>query len=99
MGIERSYRLTPAAERDLMEIWRYTARQWSLEQAETYQDGLVAAFEGLAAGQKQGRPVELRRKGYLSYAVGAHVVYFRDTGREIIVVRVLHGRQDAQRHV
>ncbi len=99
MGTERSYRLSPAAERDLMEIWRYTAHQWSLEQAETYQDGLVAAFEGLAAGRKQGRPMELRRKGYLSYAVGAHVVYFRDIGPEIIVVRVLHGRQDAQRHI
>lgn len=99
MGTKWSYRLSPAAERDLVEIWHYTARQWSLEQAETYQDELVTTFEGLAAGQKQGRPVELRRKGYLSYAVGAHVVYFRDMGAEIIVVRVLHGRQDAQRHV
>ncbi|MDH2328860.1 type II toxin-antitoxin system RelE/ParE family toxin [Cereibacter sp. SYSU M97828] len=98
MVTEQIYYLTPAAEQDLMEIWRYTVRQWSVEQAETYQDSLVDAFEGLAAGQKQGRPVAIRRRGYLSYAVGAHVVYFRNTEGGIIVVRVLHGRQDVQRH-
>jgi len=28
------YRLSPAAERDLEGIWKYTRREWSLEQAE-----------------------------------------------------------------
>ena len=28
------YRLSPAAERDLEEIWQYTHREWGLEQAE-----------------------------------------------------------------
>lgn len=99
MATDRGYRLSPAADRDLADIWRYTARRWSVEQAESYQDDLAAAFEGLASGRKMGRPVEIRRKGYLKYAVGTHLIFFREAETEIIVVRVLHGKQDPRRHL
>lgn len=99
MATDRGYRLSPAAENDLVNIWRHTARKWSVVQAESYQDDLAATFAGLASGAKVGRPVEVRRKGYLKYVVGAHVIYFRETGPEIIIVRILHGAQDAERHL
>lgn len=99
MGTDRGYRLSPAARNDLAHIWRHTARKWSVVQAENYQDDLAAAFEGLALGAKIGRPVEVRRKGYLKYVTGSHVIYFRDAGPEIIIVRILHGAQDAEWHL
>src|SRR4051794_36626650 len=42
------YRLSPAAEHDLENIWLYTYRQWSVQQADHYIDTLVAAFAQLA---------------------------------------------------
>lgn len=99
MAIERGYRLSPAAESDLAKIWRHTAREWSVVQAENYHDDLVAAFDGLASGVKIGRPVEIKRKGYLKYVSGAHVIYFRDAGAEIFVIRILHGAQDVDRRL
>lgn len=99
MATERGYRLTPAAESDLIGIWRHTAREWSVVQAESYQDDLAVAFEGLASGVKIGRPVEIKRQGYLKYVAGAHVIYFRDAGAEIIIIRILHGAQDVARHL
>jgi toxin ParE1/3/4 len=42
------YRLSPAAERDLEGIWKYTRRKWGLEQAERYTDFLASAFQVLA---------------------------------------------------
>ncbi|GLQ53674.1 hypothetical protein GCM10010862_09330 [Devosia nitrariae] len=53
MATESPYKLSPAPESDLSEIWRYTARKWSREQADSYHDQF-AAFEGLAAGIKKG---------------------------------------------
>jgi toxin ParE1/3/4 len=92
------YQLTPLAEADLEEIWLYTLRTWSLEQADSYHRDLVAALDGLATGRKVGRKVDVN-PGYLKYAVGVHIVYFREVDAGIVVVRVLHGRMDVRRHL
>ena len=90
----KSYRLSPRAEIDLEEIWLYTFQNWSLAQADSYHRDLVAAFEGLASGTKRGRDVDVR-PDYLKCPVGSHMIYFRDRGGQIEVIRVLHQRQDA----
>jgi hypothetical protein len=36
------YRLSPAAERDVEGIWKYTRGEWGIEQAERYTDLLTA---------------------------------------------------------
>jgi toxin ParE1/3/4 len=41
-------RLTPAAERDLESIWKYTVHQWGVEQANRHTDILTTAFAELA---------------------------------------------------
>jgi toxin ParE1/3/4 len=98
MSADRRYRLSPLAETDLEDIWLYTFRTWSIEQADSYHAGLVAAFEGLAAGQKTGRAVDIR-DGYFKYAVGSHLVFYRVSDLDIHVIRVLHQRMDANRHL
>ena len=90
----KSHRLSPRAEIDLEEIWLYTFQNWSLAQADSYHRDLVAAFEGLASGTKRGRDVDVR-PDYLKCPVGSHMIYFRDCGDQIEVIRVLHQRQDA----
>lgn len=89
----KSYGLSPRAEIDLEEIWIYTFQNWSLEQADSYHNSLVLTFEGLADGTKRGREVDVR-PGYLKCPVESHMVYFRVTGDQIEVIRVLHQRQD-----
>jgi plasmid stabilization system protein ParE len=46
------YRLSPAAERDLESIWKYTRAERGVEQAERYTDLLAAAFQVLAESPK-----------------------------------------------
>ena len=94
----KSYRLSPLAADDLEEIWLYTLRQWSLAQADSYLRTLVAAFEELAAGQKQSRKVEAR-PGYLKCTVGSHVIFLRDQGDRLEIIRILHQKQDAEHHI
>lgn len=97
-GSARRYRLSPLAEADLEEIWLYTFSNWSAEQADSYHNAIVAAFEGLAAGTKAGRSVDIR-EGYFKYAVGAHFVFYRHSDTGIVVVRVLHQKMDVSRHL
>ena len=94
----KSYRLSPLAEVDLEEIWLYTLNRWSMEQADTYHRYLVAAFEGLAAGTKQGRPTDIL-PDFQKYLCGSHVIYFLDYPIHLHVIRILHQRQDAERHL
>jgi toxin ParE1/3/4 len=76
----------------------YTFENWSLEQAESYVSEMIAACEGLAKGIKVGRPVDVR-DGYLKYAVGSHVLFYRTTSRTIEIIRILHQRMDVNRHL
>ena len=94
----KPYRLSPLAELDLEEIWLYTFNRWSMEQADTYHRNLVAAFEALAIGWKQGRPADVL-PGFQKYLCGSHVIYFMDYPNHLDVIRILHQRQDAERHL
>lgn len=93
------FRLTPAALNDLEGIWRYTARQWGLPQAAHYIDQLNEAFEALAQSPKLAPPCDTIRPGYRRLGVEHHVIYFRLDAGTVVVVRVLHERMDAPRHL
>jgi plasmid stabilization system protein ParE len=58
------YRLSPAAEHDLENIWLYTCRQWSVGQAEHYIDMLSAAFGELASSPMITSACDHIRPGY-----------------------------------
>lgn len=96
--IAKRYSLKPLAEADLESIWLYTLENWSIQQADSYHRDLVAAFAALASGQTRGRPASVRQ-GYLKCPCGAHVIYFRDRGDTLEIVRILHGAQDAERNL
>lgn len=94
----QKYVLSPMAEADLEDIWTYTAREWSVEQAETYTNDIINMFEDIAAGKRDGRPV-LVRAGYLKSLVGRHAIYFQARGEVIAIIRILHQTMDVERHL
>jgi toxin ParE1/3/4 len=93
------YRLTPAAERDLESIWTYTVEQWGIEQANRYTDFLTAAFAELAQSPEAAPACDYIRPGYRRRSVERHMIYFRITSYGIAVIRILHDRMDALRHL
>lgn len=94
----RPYRLSPRAEADLEEIWLYTFEHWSAEQADRYQNRIIAALEGLADRSKTGGPVHIR-EGYYKYPVGSHFVFYRQSDASLDVIRILHQRMDVASHL
>jgi toxin ParE1/3/4 len=98
MAASRSFRLSPLAENDMEDVWTYSARQWSLEQAEAYTRELLGAFSDLASGRRTGTPIVARRN-YLRLLVGSHAVFYQATETKIDIIRVLHQSMDVRRHL
>ncbi|WP_211452901.1 type II toxin-antitoxin system RelE/ParE family toxin [Collimonas antrihumi] len=93
------YRLTPAAERDLERIWTHTFGQWGIMQANRYTDILTAVFAELAQSPRTAMACDHVRPGYRRRSVERHMIYFRITTYGIAIIRILHDRMDASRHV
>ncbi|WP_420607909.1 type II toxin-antitoxin system RelE/ParE family toxin [Novosphingopyxis sp.] len=93
------YRLSPMAQRDLDEVFDYTAAQWGLPQAMRYTDLIEAACADLAAAPQQAQGCGNIRPGYRRRSVERHVIYFRPMRYGIAVMRILHQRMDAARHL
>ncbi|MFD4369950.1 type II toxin-antitoxin system RelE/ParE family toxin [Rhodococcus sp. NPDC058521] len=90
------YLLSPAAQADLEHIWDYTADRWDVDQAEEY----LRAVDRAAANPRVCRACDEVRTGYRMLAAGSHTLYYRLTAEGVVdVVRVLHQRMDADRHL
>lgn len=94
-----TYRLTPAAQRDLSSIWDVTVERWNVRQAETYVGELRAAIERVADDPRRGRSCDEVREGYFRYAVGGHVLFYVESAEAVDVIRMLHQSMDATRHL
>ncbi|SEW36082.1 toxin ParE1/3/4 [Aliiroseovarius sediminilitoris] len=94
MPTRATYRLTPAAENDLADIWRYGTRTWSADQADRYLDTLITGFELIADQPEISRlrveftpPVRI-------FPTGAHLVVYQVGADGVTILRVLHNRRD-----
>ena len=89
---------SPLAEADFEDIWLFTAQRWSTEQAVACTTGLINAVHQLARVDRTGRPVSIA-EGMQKYLSGRHVIYFRRTEEDLVVVRILHQSMDVERHL
>jgi toxin ParE1/3/4 len=74
----RHYKLIPQAEKDLIEIWSYTADKWGKAQADRYLHQLDACFEKIAQrkmAEKQPLPSYKKLK---SVRCEHHYVFISD---------------------
>lgn len=93
------YRFSRRAALDLEAIAEYTIERFGLEQARCYRDELGACFDQLAGNPKLGRRVEQLGVGLRRYEHRSHIIFYQQTGEGLLIVRVLHYRMDAVRHL
>lgn len=87
-----NYRLTTAAEDDLVAIALFGDERFGVEQSDRYRDQLKQRFEALADNPEHYPLVKHIRPGYRRSVVGGHSIYYRFESEGIVIVRVL-GRQ------
>lgn len=93
------YKLLPRADADLIEIWHYSAAEWSLAQADRYLKLLKDTIGSAARNPERGRSCAPVAPGYYRVTAGSHFIFYRIEPDGIVVVRVLHQRMDFLRHL
>jgi toxin ParE1/3/4 len=93
------YRLTPAAERDLDEIFDYTVGKWGREQALRYMVVIEKACARSAEAPDTAQDCGYIRAGYRRAIVHRHAIYFRVEQYGIAVIRILHQRMEVSRRL
>ena len=91
-----AFRLTANARADLRDIGRYTQRTWGRDQRNHYLSRLDEAFHLLAREPDRSRSCDNIRQGYRKYHVGRHVIFYRQSGADIEIIRILHKRMDIE---
>ena len=93
------YRTTRKADQDIIDIYVQGCREFGQTQAERYHAGLAAIFDLIADNPRIARerlefnPV-VRLHPYQSHMI----VYLLDDAG-VLIVRVLHGRQEWEQHL
>ena len=95
----RSCRTTLRADEDIFEIYAHGARLFGEAQADRYLSGLLLAFDFIVEN-----PFAIRERHEFTPPVrmhfyGAHVIVYVVREADVLIVRVLHGRQDWRRHL
>ncbi len=89
--------LSESARQDFRDILSFTLQTWGERQLVEYRKKLDSALQVIADNPQAGSA----RHGMMVYPVGRHVVFYQvdDNARTVYVVRILHGRMDALRHL
>jgi len=91
------YKLTNEAVKDLEEIWIYTYRNWSVEQADRYYNLIIDEIEFLSSNPLSGRSMDYIKEGYRVSNVKSHLIFYKIITNEAIeIIRVLHQRMDVK---
>ena len=91
--------IAPAAKNDLKEIYQYGLRQWGQAQSESYLSTLKKQFWLLTQQPLIGTERPELLQDTRSLPIESHTLFYRVTANRVEIIRVLHGRQDPQRHL
>ena len=94
-----TYRTTRQCDLDIIEIYGRGVANFGANQAERYHEGLIATFDLLANNPRMTRERSEFKPPVRLHAYRAHMIVYVIEITGILVVRVLHGRQDWERHL
>lgn len=90
------YRLTPAAQNDLEDIWLYTLEQWSVQQADRYTDILEDTLDRLLFMPEMARERPEFDPPVRIHPSAEHLIVYLIEGDQLVVLRILGAGQDWQ---
>jgi toxin ParE1/3/4 len=93
------FRLSGDAYQDIKEIYRFSLESFGQARADRYVAGLEDCLTLLASNPLMGRDFGQIRTGLRRHEHQGHVVYYREDGSDILILRILGTAQDPGRHL
>ncbi len=90
------YNVSKEASADLENIWLYTFKNGSLEQADRYLQLILDEFSYLSKAPYSGKDRNDIRDGYRSSKIKSHIIFYtlEIQVAQIEIIRVLHEKMD-----
>lgn len=91
---------TKKAVYDLTQIWNYTLKKWSEDQADKYYYMLQENCKEVANNPELGKNYSGVIENLLGFKAGRHIIFYRrmnDT--EIEITRILHEQMDIENRI
>jgi toxin ParE1/3/4 len=86
------YRLTKAAEDDLLNAFIYGFESFGRPQAEQYRDGMIHCFQLLADTPHMRRRADDFAQGSRRHEHGRHVIFYDEKSYGVLIIAVIHER-------
>jgi len=91
----QSYKVTKKARSDLIEIGRFTIKEWGVSQRNSYLKELDHCFSRLARNPELGMACDFVARGYRKFPQGSHLIFYKQNSEGIVeIIRVLHKAMD-----
>ena len=91
--------ISTAAKADLKNIYQYGLRKWSQKQSDNDLENIKNQFWSLMEQPLIGMDRSELLLGTRSLPIESHTLFYRVSPNALEIIRVLHGRQDPQRHL
>jgi toxin ParE1/3/4 len=90
---------TRQADLEIIGIYVDGAERFGVAQAEAYHEGLTATFGVLSEHPRMARERTELDPPVRLHPYRAHMIVYVEQGGGILVIRILHGHQDWERHL
>ena len=90
------FTVSPQARRDLIDIWKYIAKD-SIRNADRAYERLYEAFTVLGSHPAIGRASDEIEPETRRFPVGNHLIYYRIRRQRVQILHVFHGKRDQRK--
>jgi toxin ParE1/3/4 len=91
----KKLRFSEMAERDLDQIWNYIATKFgNVDNAKRFVESPVSRLSILAREPQAGTTRDGIDTGLRGLPLGRYVVYYRDEGAAVLILRIIHGSRE-----
>ena len=94
------FKFTNKAVFDLTQIWNYTLKNWSEDQADRYYNMLIDNCKEIANNPDLGKNYSAVTENLLGFKAGRHIIFYRKISKkEIEIIRILHEQMDIENRI